>query len=153
MAPWGSLVNVTVRGVAQALASKAAATVHAVLVIGVSMSITWHAETTSARDAIDESTLWCLYTIVSTADLCQMPAKSLMRAVGEEVRACRLSKNWTQEQLAERAGLHINFIGLIERGKRMATLYTLEKIAAPFEMRVSALIARAERRISGARGT
>lgn len=40
----------------------------------------------------------------------------------------RKAKGWTQEQLAEAAGLHYSYIGGIERGDRNISLETLEKI-------------------------
>ena len=76
-----------------------------------------------------------------------MVAKGLAKAFGQELRACREAREWTQEELAERAGLHVNAIGLLERGMRTPSLATLATLADQFEMKASAFIARLERRL------
>ncbi|MCP1136948.1 helix-turn-helix domain-containing protein [Paenibacillus polysaccharolyticus] len=53
---------------------------------------------------------------------------SLPEAVGNRIRELRKAKGWTQEQLAESAGLHYSYIGGVERGDRNISLETLEKI-------------------------
>lgn len=45
------------------------------------------------------------------------------------VRALRLARGWTQEQLAERAGVHEKFLGAVERGERNVTLRNIARIA------------------------
>jgi transcriptional regulator with XRE-family HTH domain len=55
---------------------------------------------------------------------------SLPERVGNRIRELRKAKSWTQEQLAEAAGLHYSYIGGVERGDRNISLETLEKIAA-----------------------
>jgi XRE family transcriptional regulator, regulator of sulfur utilization len=73
-------------------------------------------------------------------------ARSLQRALGEELRELRKQRGFSQELLADKADLHRNFIGLVERGQRNVTLTTLEMLAAALRMSVSELIARTERR-------
>lgn len=53
---------------------------------------------------------------------------SLPETVGNRIRELRKAKGWTQEQLAEAAGLHYSYIGGVERGDRNISLETLEKI-------------------------
>lgn len=53
---------------------------------------------------------------------------SLPERVGNRIRELRKAKGWTQEQLAEAAGLHYSYIGGVERGDRNISLETLEKI-------------------------
>ena len=50
--------------------------------------------------------------------------------VAENIRLIRKNKGWSQEDCAERCGLHRTYIGAIERGERNITLGTLDKIAA-----------------------
>lgn len=40
-----------------------------------------------------------------------------------------LSKG-SQEQLAEKAGVHRTYIGMLERGEKNVTIYNIERIAA-----------------------
>lgn len=73
-------------------------------------------------------------------------ARSLQRAFGQELRELRKERGFSQESLADKADLHRNFIGLVERGQRNVTLTTLEGLAAALKVSVSELIARAEKR-------
>lgn len=73
-------------------------------------------------------------------------ARSLQRALGEELRELRKQRGFSQESLADKADLHRNFIGLVERGQRNVTLTTLEMLAAALKLPVSELIARTEKR-------
>lgn len=61
------------------------------------------------------------------------------KTVGQNVRAFRLRLGLTQEQLAEKAGLHWTYISGVERGRYNVSLDTLETLAAalgrkPFEL-------------------
>lgn len=48
---------------------------------------------------------------------------------GNTVRALRLKKNWTQEDLAERSGLHPTYVGGVERGERNIGFDNIIKLA------------------------
>jgi transcriptional regulator with XRE-family HTH domain len=52
----------------------------------------------------------------------------------------------SQEELADRASLHRNYVGMIERGERVPTLQAVEGIAKGLRLKVSELVARAEGR-------
>ena len=45
--------------------------------------------------------------------------------IGKNLRTYRKQRNLTQEQLAERAGLSPNYIGILERGEKQPSLETL----------------------------
>ena len=64
--------------------------------------------------------------------------------MGSEVRRHRVARELSQEALAEQAGLHRNFIGLVERGQRNPTVLTLAAIARAMNLTASALLAAAE---------
>ena len=48
---------------------------------------------------------------------------------GRKVAAIRKEKHLTQEELADRCGVHRTYIGAVERGEKSPTLNTVEKIA------------------------
>lgn len=48
---------------------------------------------------------------------------------GKQLRELRLKKGWTQEELADKAGMHFTYIGQIERGVRNPSLINLHKLA------------------------
>jgi transcriptional regulator with XRE-family HTH domain len=75
-----------------------------------------------------------------------MAGTASLRALGAQIRALREAKGLSQERLADLAGLHRNFIGLIERGQRNPTLLTLIAISSKLGLTLSALIESAERR-------
>lgn len=55
--------------------------------------------------------------------------QAILGAFGEYVRALRKSRRWTQEVLAEHAGLSRTYIGGIERGERNPAVINLNKLA------------------------
>lgn len=68
----------------------------------------------------------------------------LNEAFGYVLRRKRLQKKFSQEYLAERAGLHRNFIGLIERAKTSASVESIEALADALACRPSDLMLEAE---------
>ena len=44
-------------------------------------------------------------------------AARILTILGSQVREERNAHGWTQRELAERAGVHVNVIGSIERGR------------------------------------
>jgi transcriptional regulator with XRE-family HTH domain len=53
----------------------------------------------------------------------------LLVKFGQKVRNERLRQSLSQEQLADRAGLHRTYIGMIERAEKNITLLNIQKIA------------------------
>ena len=58
-----------------------------------------------------------------------MLKKSQRKIIGEAVLKFRDKTGWSQEALAERAGVHPNYIGRIERGECAPTVEILIRIA------------------------
>ena len=52
---------------------------------------------------------------------------------GQAVRKLRQERKMSQEELAERSGLHRTYISDIELGKRNVSLENIERIAAALE--------------------
>jgi len=54
---------------------------------------------------------------------------SLIVLFGENVRAARLQKGWSQDDLADACALDRTYVSSIERGKRNPTLRVVEQFA------------------------
>ena len=61
-------------------------------------------------------------------------------ALGKRIRSLRQSRNWTQEQLAEYADLHVSYIVLLEKGANRATIETLDKLSKAFGLSIADLV-------------
>lgn len=59
---------------------------------------------------------------------------------GRAVRKLREEKAWSQEELAERADLHRNYVSSCERGERNISLENIIKIAHALTCRASDLL-------------
>ena len=57
----------------------------------------------------------------------------ILRVFGKRMRSLRRAKDMTQEQLAERAGLSLQSVGEIERGRGNPTLVNIERLSAALE--------------------
>jgi transcriptional regulator with XRE-family HTH domain len=75
-----------------------------------------------------------------------MAGTAFTKAFAAEVRHSRTMLHLSQEELADRADLHRNYVGMIERGQRTPTLLAIERIARGLKVKVSELIGRAEGR-------
>ena len=63
------------------------------------------------------------------------------KVLGETIRVYREEAGLSQEALAEKAELHRNYIGEVERGEKAATIDTLVKIAGGLRRDVQDLVA------------
>lgn len=70
----------------------------------------------------------------------------LLHALGQRVRARRTLLGLSQEQLAERAGLHRNYVGGIEQGRRNVATVNLVRLAIALEVDPGELLANLHRR-------
>ncbi len=64
----------------------------------------------------------------------------IVTTVGKNISRIRLSRGWTQEVLAELAGVHKNNIGQVERGEYITGIVNLEKIAKGLEVPIYILL-------------
>jgi transcriptional regulator with XRE-family HTH domain len=62
-----------------------------------------------------------------------------VKKVGERIRSIRKERNLSQEELAERSGIHTNYVGQVERGEKNLTLETLEKIVSGLDISLEQL--------------
>ena len=64
----------------------------------------------------------------------------VLNKFGERVRTERGKLYLSQEELAEKAGLHRTYIGMIERAEKNITLINIKKIANALKISVSDLL-------------
>jgi transcriptional regulator with XRE-family HTH domain len=63
--------------------------------------------------------------------------KQILVDFGNEVRARRMRLGLSQEALADLAGVHRTYIGMIERAEKNITLENIGKIAKALKVKVS----------------
>jgi ribosome-binding protein aMBF1 (putative translation factor) len=63
---------------------------------------------------------------------------------GAAVRQCREERGWSQEQLSEHSSLNRSYVGEIERGRVVASIVTLRKLAEAMRLTTAGLLARCE---------
>lgn len=78
-------------------------------------------------------------------------ARSFARAVGTVVSRLRRERGWTLEDLADEAGRHRTYLGLIERGERHLSVASAFRLAQALGLPISDLINLAEAHMSGTR--
>lgn len=62
--------------------------------------------------------------------------------MARNLRRLRAERGLTQEEVAEKAGLNRNYVGMIEREENSPTLDTLEKISFVLEIDAADLLRR-----------
>jgi len=75
-----------------------------------------------------------------------MARRRLAGTFGRVLREHRKAQGFSQEKLAERAGVHPTHVGLVERGERNPTLDVAASLAEALGMRLSDMIREAESR-------
>lgn len=69
-----------------------------------------------------------------------MSKEPILLKFGKNVQEKRKSLKLSQEQLAELAGVHRTYIGMIERAEKNITLCNIEKIAKALNVDVCSLL-------------
>lgn len=70
------------------------------------------------------------------------PGQLLPSILAENIKAYRRVKGISQEELADRCGLHRTYVGSVERCERNVSLSTLEIFAAALNVSVPHLLTR-----------
>lgn len=69
-----------------------------------------------------------------------MRGESILILFGHNVQKYRKEKHLSQERLAELAGVHRTYIGMIERAEKNITLCNIEKIAKALNVEIKDLL-------------
>lgn len=69
---------------------------------------------------------------------------------GNVIRDRRTKAGLSQEALAEKAGLHRNHVGLVERGLRSPSIEVVRRLATGLDTTMSSLIRELERSVAAA---
>jgi len=62
--------------------------------------------------------------------------KNVLQLFGDRIKELRLMKKLSQEELAEKAGLHRTYIGMVERGERNISLKNIQKLSNALETNI-----------------
>lgn len=68
-----------------------------------------------------------------------MDKNNVQKKLGEKICLARIDKAYSQEELADKTGLHRTYIGSVERGERNISLKNLLKITSALQIRLSDL--------------
>lgn len=68
------------------------------------------------------------------------PGMELRKVLAENIRAFRIAKKLSQEELADLCGLHRTYVGSVERSERNVTISSLEMLAKALEVSVAELL-------------
>jgi transcriptional regulator with XRE-family HTH domain len=72
--------------------------------------------------------------------------RARLKAFGLRIKLLRVSRGWSQEQLAEAAGMHRTFVGQVERGQRGLNVLGLWRLAGAFGIPIGDLFVDVEGR-------
>ena len=67
-------------------------------------------------------------------------SKSILKKFGKRVREERIKQNLSQEELAEKAGVHRTYIGMVERAEKNITLQNIERISKALKISIDNLM-------------
>jgi len=69
-----------------------------------------------------------------------MSKEAILLLFGRNVQKLRKIRGFSQEKLAELAGVHRTYIGMIERAEKNITLCNMEKIAVALKVQIQDLL-------------
>ena len=63
--------------------------------------------------------------------------EAILLQFGKKLRSIRTKKNMSQEELADKAGVHRTYIGMVERAEKNITLKNINKLAKALGVKLS----------------
>lgn len=80
-------------------------------------------------------------------------SKQVLKVLGLRIRDLRRAQGLSQEDLADKCGVHRTFMGTVERGESNLSFSNILKVASTLEMSLSALFEGVDQNVvSGGRG-
>ena len=70
----------------------------------------------------------------------QSPVSELGAMFAQRLKDERVAKDWSQTELAEASGVNVTFISELERGRKEASLATIERLAAALDVTPAAML-------------
>lgn len=64
----------------------------------------------------------------------------ILKKFAANLKYLRNQKNWSQEKLANKCGLHRTYIGSVERGERNISLMNISRIATALSVKIDDLL-------------
>jgi transcriptional regulator with XRE-family HTH domain len=71
-----------------------------------------------------------------------MITNTILDVLAHNLQELRKGRGLSQEKLAEKAGVHRTYIGMIERSEKNITLLNMEKIARALNVEITDLLKR-----------
>ena len=68
------------------------------------------------------------------------PKSDILKIIAQNIRCTRHCRGISQEELADIAGVHRTYIGMIERSEKNVTVLSLNKIASALDVPVETLL-------------
>lgn len=68
------------------------------------------------------------------------PSQEILQIIADNIKSFRKSQNLSQEEFAEKAGIHRTYVGGVERCEKNLSLSTLEILSKTLEVSVSQLL-------------
>ena len=84
--------------------------------------------------------LWGAYPLTLHIKISKMITGTILDVFALNVQKHRKQQGLSQEQLAEKAGVHRTYIGMIERSEKNITLCNMEKIAKALNVNIKDLL-------------
>jgi transcriptional regulator with XRE-family HTH domain len=66
--------------------------------------------------------------------------RNARKIFAKKLKQCRVQKGFSQEELADIAGLHRTYIGSVERGERNISIDNIERLASALEIPIPDLL-------------
>jgi transcriptional regulator with XRE-family HTH domain len=67
----------------------------------------------------------------------------ILKRIGQNLKKLRMKQGWSQQRLADEAGIVRRYLPELESGRKNVSILTLEKLAAALQVPVTAIVGNA----------